>query len=226
MTGTARLNLAIVEDDSRYRESLRTLFTHARGFKLDGCFGSASEALQVLGDDSAEGPRWDLVLMDIELPGISGIAATRLVKARSPETLVVMLTVFEQPAMILEAICAGADGYLLKKSSPQELLQHLQEVAAGGSSLTAGVARTVLDLLRRSSGPGDAPVAGVPDPGLTPRELDVLRGLVKGLAYKQVAGELEISIDTVRMHIRSVYRKLQVHSVAGAVSRAIRERLV
>lgn len=213
------LALAIVEDDSRYRHSLETLFRHTPEFTLVGSFATAEEALERL---QAEQPKWQVLLMDIALPGRSGIETTRQVKRLSPTTLVVMLTVFEEPATILEAICAGADGYLLKKASPQELVQQLLVVAAGGGSLTPGIARTVLDLLREQHG-AQRPLADV---GLSPRELDVLRELTRGLAYKQVAAELGVSIDTVRTHIRGVYRKLQVHSVAEAVGRAIRERLV
>lgn len=216
--------VAIVEDDTRYRRSLETLFAHAPGFTLAGSYGSAEAALRA----REGGEAWGIVLMDVELPGMSGIEATRRLKRSPSPPLVVHLTVFEDPSVILEAICAGADGYLLKKSSSQELMQQLQVIVAGGAPLTAGVARTVLDLLRAGA-PGAVATAGaaarVPDPGLSPRELDVLRGLVRGYAYKQVAAELGVSLDTVRTHIRGIYRKLQVHSVAEAVTRAVRSGL-
>ncbi len=140
----------------------------------------------------------------------------------------VVLTVFEEPATVLEAICAGADGYMLKRVPPDELLEQVRAVVAGGSPITAGVARTVLALLRRMG--SEAPPARVPaSPSrltLSDREQEVLRGLVQGMAYKQVAERMQLSIDTVRSHVRSVYRKLQVHNVAEAVGRAIREGLV
>lgn len=218
------MRVGIVEDDSRYRESLRTLFEHARGFELAGAWNDAAEALAAF-----ERAPWDVTLMDVELPGMSGIEATRRVKAGHPDARVVMLTVFEEPATIVEAICAGADGYLLKKTAPHELLEQLRVIATGGAALTPEVARTVLALVR-----GDPPATGgaarsggaATDAGLSPREVDVLRALTRGLAYKQVASELGVSIDTVRTHVRGVYRKLQVHSVAEAVSRALREGLV
>jgi len=223
--GGSPVNVVIIEDDSRYRASLETLFRHAPGYRVLGCHGSATEAVRAA-EAVDGGPSWDLVLADIDLPGMNGIEATRRIKKLMPRTRVVVLTVFEEPATILEAICAGADGYLLKRTPPGELLEALESVAAGGAPLTAEVARTVLGLVRDAN-PGLAPSSTARDEDLrlTEREREVLRALVRGLAYKQVAAELEISIDTVRTHIRGVYRKLQVHSVAEAVSRAIRERL-
>lgn len=222
------MNVAIVEDDPRYRESLEMLLTHTPGMALAGSFSAASAAvrhLELMAEEGSEG-EWNLVLMDINLPGMNGIEAIRRLKEVAPDILVVMLTVFEEPGTILQAICAGADGYLLKKTGSAELLASLRVVAGGGAPLTSGVARSVLDLLRHStSGEFPAPGHAASPLHLTERERDVLRGLVRGLAYKQVAAELGVSLDTVRHHIRGIYRKLQVHSVAEAVSRAIRERL-
>ncbi|HEY6853049.1 MAG TPA: response regulator transcription factor, partial [Gemmatimonadales bacterium] len=181
-------------------------------------------ALAALGAAAAP---WDLVLMDLELPGMSGIEATRRVKALSPRTAVVVLTVFEEPATVLEAICAGADGYLLKRTPPERLLAELRSIFEGHSPLSGAVAHTVLDLVRRM-GPGSP----AEDPGsptrleLSEREQEVLRCLVDGMGYKQTAERLAVSLDTVRTYIRRIYGKLQVHSVAEAVSRAVRERLV
>lgn len=220
------MNVVVVEDDARYRDSLGALFGHTPGFRLVERFGAATDALRRIGDGTSPPPAWDLLLMDVDLPGMSGIEATRLVKRLLPDALVVVLTVFEEPNVILEAICAGADGYLLKKTPPAELVSQLKVVAAGGAPLTAGVARTVLQLVR------DPATGAEPQPNghggfqLTERERDVLRGLTRGLAYKQVADTLGLSLDTVRTHVRNIYRKLQVHSVAEAVSRAIRQRLV
>ncbi|MEZ4652538.1 MAG: response regulator transcription factor [Candidatus Eisenbacteria bacterium] len=219
MTAPDVLDIVVVEDDPRYRDSLATLLRHAPGFRLVGVYDSAVAAVEEL---STGDPKPHLVLMDLDLPGMRGSEATRRLKSRSPELLIVVLTVFEEPSPILEAVCAGADGYLLKRTPPAELLEQLRIVAGGGSPLTAGVARTVLDLLRgNESAHNDADSTG-----LSEREREVLRGLVDGLAYKQVADRLGISIDTVRTHVRGLYKKLQVHSVAEAVTRALREKLI
>jgi DNA-binding NarL/FixJ family response regulator len=216
------IRVVTIEDDPQYRSSLELLFRRSRDFELVGSFGSPDAALSRL-TDNGDTDDWQLVLMDVDLPGMDGIACTRRIKQRMPDTAVVVLTVFEERATIVEAICAGADGYLLKRTPASELLGQLRAIAEGGAPISAGIARTVLDLVRHL----DPAPAG--DPArfeLTHRELDVLRCLVQGMSYKRTAQQLDISLDTVRSHIRGVYSKLQVHSVAEAVSRALRERIV
>jgi DNA-binding NarL/FixJ family response regulator len=165
--------------------------------------------------------------MDLDMPGMNGVECTRRIKAALPGVRVVVLTVFEERATIIEAICAGADGYLLKRTSADDLLMQLRSVMAGGSPLSAGVARTVLEVVRQVNERAPARVAGSGPPiDLTGREREVLACLVRGMSYKAVAGSLNISIDTVRSHIRVIYGKLQVHSVAEAVGRALRNGLV
>ncbi len=231
----APIRVVAVEDDDRYRSSLEALLRHSSDFVPVRGFGSAEEALESVEAATDDGSNpWDLVLMDLDLPGMNGIQCTARMKALLPDVQVVVLTVFEERSRILEAICAGADGYLLKRTPVPELLHQLRAVVAGGSPLSAGVARTVLDLVRQLDGDGgeegtrEEPAASrnAQRLNLTPREREVLGCLVQGMSYKGTASALEISIDTVRSHIRSVYRKLQVHSVAEAVSRALRERLV
>ena len=226
------LNIVIIEDDPRYRHSLEALFNNTPGFRLGASFGSAHAMLQELENLQRVGkePSWQLALVDIELPGMNGIEGTRRLKKHLPDVTVVMLTVFEDPAVILEAITSGADGYLLKKTPAPELLAQLKAIASGGSPLTPDVARTVLSLLRENTpkrlGGKFFNAVSPTKLDLTERERAVLQGLVKGLSYKQVGTKLNLSIDTVRTHIRGVYRKLQVHNVAEAVARAIREKLV
>jgi two-component system, NarL family, nitrate/nitrite response regulator NarL len=235
------VRVVTVEDDERYRVSLEALLRHSTHFTPVGGFGSGEAAVSAAERARAEGAAlWDLVLMDLDLPGMNGIDCTGRLKALLPDASVVVLTVFEERARILEAICAGADGYLLKRTPADQLLAQLRSVVAGGSPLSAGVARTVLDLVRQIEGEGarrgERPrhpdAARRPEPSgaaridLTPREREVLSCLVQGMSYKGAASHLGISIDTVRTHIREVYRKLQVHSVAEAVSRAFRDGLV
>lgn len=220
-----------VEDDSRYRAGLSALLEFSDDFRLVGSFPSADAALAELRQRARRGGGgWcDLILMDIDLPGTDGIAATRSIKQLAPTTTVVVLTVFEESHTVLQAICAGADGYLTKRARPGEILDELRSVMSGGAPLSAGVARTVLTLLRREAGQRRAtspPLESGTRLALTKREHDVLECLVAGLSYKQVGHHLGISHDTVRSHVRNVYSKLQVHSVAEAVSRALREGLI
>lgn len=221
------VRVLIIEDDPRYREGLETLFRHTPGLELAASYADARQALRVLERSARLGDPApaDVMVTDLEMPHVDGIEGTRRLKALWPDLPVVVVTVFEEPATILNAICAGADGYLLKSTSARELIAQLKAVTAGGAPMTAGVARTVLALLRSQPGP-ETPVAPPSRLDLTDREQEVLRCLVNGNSYKQTAAELGVSIDTVRTHIRRLYKKLQVHSVAEAVSRAVREGLV
>ncbi len=220
-----KFRIAIIEDDRRYRVSLERLIASAQDLELAGSYGSAEDALRAaarLGDARP----WDLVLMDLELPGMSGMKATRRLKEWWPEVQVVALTVFEEPGTVLEAICSGADGYLSKSAAGREILEQARVVLAGGGSLTPGVARTLLELVRKPLPRPQNDTAAPSRMDLTQREQEVLRALVQGLAYKQIASTLGIAIDTVRSHVKNIYRKLQVHGLAEAVGRAIREKLV
>jgi DNA-binding NarL/FixJ family response regulator len=223
MGSSGVLRVLIVEDDRRYRHSLDTLVGNTPGLQLAGSFPAPLPALAWAG--RAGEPDFDVALLDIELPQLSGIEVARRLHALAPGAALVMLTVFEDPQTILEAICAGASGYLLKSSSARELVAQIHAAAAGGAPMTASVARSVLEITRRI---GAREATGAPPSRLelTSREQDVLRAFVRGLSYQQVAGELEVSIDTVRSHVRALYKKLQVHNVAAAVARALHERLV
>lgn len=218
------VRVAIVDDDAPYRGAIADLLKLESSFQVVASFGEARPLLAAA--DKTPPPAWDLVLMDIEMPGLDGISAARELKARLPEALVVMLTAFEEPDRIVRAILAGADGYLVKRSDAREVLEEIRAVVAGGSPMTPSVARSVLATVRAGMPlPADSP-DGLARYGLSEREADVLRALVSGKGYKEIAYDLHISVDTVRSHIRKVYRKLQVHSAPEAVARAIRERLV
>ncbi|MFN7965606.1 MAG: response regulator transcription factor [Acidobacteriota bacterium] len=216
--------IAIVEDNRYYRDGLELLLSQEPDFEVATCVDSAEPLLamaRVAAADRVSAP-WSLVVMDIELPGANGIDATRELKALFPELHVMVVTSFEEPSRILAAIVAGADGYIVKRADLEEILDELRTVVAGGAPMTPGVARTVMSLLRENS-PSAPPL---PAKTLTDRELDVLRCLVKGASYKIVAVDLDMSLDTVRTHVRSIYRKLQVHNVAEAVSKALKQRIV
>jgi DNA-binding NarL/FixJ family response regulator len=207
---------------------METFVRDLPGFALAASYGRAEAALRHLEDTltSGDGPPWDLVLMDLELPGLDGMAATRRLRAMAPAVSVVVLTVFEDAATVLEAICAGADGYLVKRSSAPTLRLQLASIVEEGAPMTPGVARTLLTFVREGSDGGASGGSRPTRLDLTAREQDVLRCIVRGRSYRQAAEDLAISLETVRTHIRHLYRKLQVHTVAEAVGLAIRKRLI
>ena len=219
-----KTRIAIVEDDPNYRMGLAELLGADPSFVVEDTFPAATPLVERLEQPDST-PPWDLVIMDLGLPGLSGIDAIRRLKQRHATLPIVAFTVFEEPATILDAICAGADGYLLKRTPADELLTQLQAVVAGGSPLTPGVARIVLEVVRRhETGPGGRkPERQL---GISGREREVLLLLAEGMIHKQVADQLGISLETVRTYVRRIYEKLQVRTVAQAVSRAIRERLI
>ncbi|MBL4586861.1 MAG: response regulator transcription factor, partial [Flavobacteriales bacterium] len=151
---------------------------------------------------------------------VNGIQGLKIIKQYRPETHVIMLTVFDQNEHVFDAMCAGANGYLLKKSPPAEIINAIDEVMTGGAPMTPAIAKKVLSFFAQQN--------NVPkqENALTPKETEVLKLLVDGFSYKMIAAELEISIDTVRSHIKNIYRKLQVNSMTEAVAKAIRQRLV
>lgn len=221
------LRVAIVDDNPRFRATMEKFVQVLPGFSFSAAFGTAGEALDLVerGIANTGTPPWDLVLMDLELPRISGIDATRRMKALAPGLFVVVLTVFEDPATILEAIAAGADGYLVKRSSAPQLRTQLNAIVQDGAPMTPGVARTVLAFVRERT--TAAHTGGTATRlNLTSREQDVLRCIVRGRSYQQTADDLGVGIETVRSHVRNLYRKLQVRNVAEAVALAIRKKLI
>ena len=207
------IRVAIVEDHDDFREGLCHLIQNTEGFKCVGAFTSVEEALRKF-------PESDIVLMDIGLPGKSGVEGAQLVKQQHPETRVVMLTVFEDDTHLFEAILAGADGYILKKTSPARILQAVEEAAGGGMPMTPRIARQIVELFKHY-----AP-AKTTDFSLTSREKEILHLLVEGLNYGMIAERLFISLDTVRNHIRHIYEKLHVHSKSQAVAKAIKNKVL
>lgn len=205
------IHVAIVDDDAALREHIAGYLHAAGGFRCTGAYASAEEALARL-----PAVRPDVVLMDINLGGMDGIECVRRLKGLMPEAQVLMLTVFEDTDRIFQALAAGATGYLLKRMAPPKLLEAIRDVHAGGSPMSAPIARKVVQSFQSASTrPGAAPT-------LSPREQAVLHGLAEGLAYKQIAGHLGVSIHTVRNYIRRIYEKLHVQSRTEAVAKFLR----
>ena len=210
-----RIPVAIVEDNSDLREGLAQLIQGTPGYQCVGAFGDCS---QFLGSLDKLHP--SVVLMDVGLPGMSGIEGVKKLKARLPEVEVLMLTVFEDDQKIFDSLCAGASGYLLKKTPPARILEAIQEIHEGGAPMSAKIARRVLQMFQ-STPPTTSPTAQ-----LTDREQQVLAGLVRGMSYKMIASEYSISIDTVRSHVRHIYEKLHVNSKVQAITLAMKNKLL
>jgi len=199
------ITVAIVEDDKGLREDLAGFINSRRGLRCTATFGTAEEALQAL---PAKPP--DVVLMDIHLPGMSGIEAIAALQPRLPDTQFMVLTVFEESEKIFAALRAGASGYLLKRAAPSELAEAIEQVHAGGSPMSPQIARQVVRFFQTQARAGSRGSADVE--GLTDRERDLLALLARGKPYKAISDQLGISVDTVRSHIRRIYKKLHVHS--------------
>lgn len=229
MNVPASIRMAVVEDDPRFRSSLARLLRSLPGYELLNTYASAAPLLEIARKAHRLDmlPAWDLVLTDLGLPDIDGVELTRELKLLFPALRVIVLSVFEDPANVLAAICAGADGYLLKSVSSDELIAQLEQIGQRNALLSTALAGTVLRLVRESHKSSFIAASNLPrDLGLSLRQLDVLRALVDGLSYREIGERLAISIDTVRGHIRQIYTTLQVHNVAEAVSYALRHRLV
>jgi DNA-binding NarL/FixJ family response regulator len=202
------IKIAIVEDDVRVRVSLARLIDSTAGFTCVSQHPTAENALVEL-----KVTRPDVVLMDINLPSMSGVECVRRLKEMLPETQVVMLTVYENTNVIFSALAAGASGYLLKKSSPDQLIEAVRDVHAGGSPMTSHIARKVVASFQQANSPGNEYEK------LSLREQEVLDCLAKGFLYQEIAEQLKISYATVHTHIRHIYKKLQVRSRTEAVTR-------
>lgn len=202
------IRVSIVEDDARVRASLARLIDGAPRFRCVSQHESAERAIAEL-----PAVRPDVVLMDINLPGMSGVDCVRRLKVLLPGTQVVMLTVYEDTDLIFAALAAGATGYLLKRTPPDELLDGIRDVHRGGSPMTGHIARKVVQSFR------DADRGGTDGDALSPREREVLDHLAQGYLYKEIAARLAISYDTVHTYVRRIYEKLQVHSRTEAVAK-------
>src|SRR5260370_40185840 len=211
----ANIHVAIVEDERRTREGLRDLIEGSEGFLCMNAWGSMEDAL------ASEWPApLNVILLDLGLPGMSGIEGIPMLRKRCPGTALVVLTVYDDNDRVFRALCAGATGYLLKNTPPVKLLEGLRDAVNGGAPMSPEIARRVVDIFRKFHPPERA------NYDLTPHELRLLKLLVEGHSYKTAAVQLRVSINTIAFHIQNIYGKLQVHSKSEAVARPLNKDLL
>lgn len=208
------IRLLIYEDNSRLRQSLEILLSNGSGFEVVGAFDNCDRV-----EKQAEELKPELVVMDIDMPGIGGIEGVKILKSNFPDIKVVMHTVFDDDNRIFDCICAGADGYLLKNTSPVKLIQALHELIDGGAPMSPFVAQKVFQHFRKQEGK-------TKEYNLTAREQEILELLVKGNSYKMIADKSFVTIDTVKKHLQNIYHKLHVNCGTEAVAKAIQHKIV
>ncbi len=204
------INISIVEDDKLIREALRDFINEEDRLK---CIGSYPDCESALDDLNKNRP--DVMLMDIELPGMSGIEGVKKIKEKFPKIDIIMLTVHEDLSLVFQALSAGACGYLDKSSTEEKIIESIKEIYDGGAPMSYKIAKLVVSSFQKKT-----------ETELTPREMDVLNLLCDGHSYKEIAYKLFISVGTIRHHIKSIYFKLHVHSKSEAVAKALKERIV
>jgi DNA-binding NarL/FixJ family response regulator len=209
------ISVAIIEDDRATREGLAMLINGTQGYRCVATFRSVEDALR-----SITGNAPDVLLLDIDLPGMSGSDGVSLLKQKYSSVEILMLTVYAEEAKVFESICNGACGYLLKETPPARLLEAISEAHRGGAPMSPEIARKVVTLFQKTGPPEKV------DGRLTPQELRLLKLLVEGYSYQGAADRLKVSVNTVRDYIRSIYDKLHVHSRSEAVAKALRSRII
>lgn len=215
MKNGTNIKTAVVEDIRDIREGLATLINFTDGFTCAGSYRSMEEAIPRIKNNVP-----DVLLSDIGLPGMNGIEGIGILKEQFPEMTVLMLTIYDDDERIFDAICAGASGYMLKRTSPAKILENIREAVSGGAPMSPEVASRVIKLFREVRPPERV------DYDLTPHETRLLKLLVEGHNYTTAAEELSVSYNTIKFHMRHIYEKLQVHSKSEAVAKALQNRLV
>ncbi len=208
-----KIKLCVFDDNDKVRDALAlVLMSAADRIEIYGSYADGNNVEENLAQSSP-----DVILMDIDMPGINGVEAVKRAKKIMPQVQIIMFTVFENEDLIFQSICAGASGYLLKNAQPQKIIDSILEVTEGGAPMTPGIARKVLERMQ-----------GITknNYNISARENDVLSYLVQGLSHKMIADKCHISYETVRSHIKKIYEKLHVGSMTEAVAKAINERLV
>jgi len=214
-TATSRpVAVWVIEDNHTFRKTVARVLSAQEDMECPQAFANAEAALDALRGGAVP----DVILVDVELPGLNGIEAVKAIKSICPSTRVVMLTAFDDPDKIFRAVCAGASGYLLKTAPIERIVESVHEALAGGAPLTPQVARSVLQMFASFVQPSQ-------DYGLTEREQHILELMTQGLIKKEIADKLELSYHTVDTHLRNIYTKLHVHSRTGAVAKALKEKL-
>lgn len=211
------IKVILYEDNPDMREGLSTLLAFTNNMELAGSFINCNDC-----DIHIQALRPDVILMDIEMPETNGLDGIRSIRRINTDVRIIVLTVFEDNQNVFDAICAGANGYLLKKSSPQQIIDAIYDALAGGAPMTSSIASKVLRLLQDTS----LSTQQQENYGLTKREKEILNSLVNGNSYKMIAAEQDITIDTVKSHLKKIYQKLQVHSQTEAVAKALKNKIV
>jgi len=211
------INVAIVEDNTTIREGLAALINGTDGYKCVGAFGDVESFLPKINVLNI-----NVVLMDIGLPGMNGIEGVKNAIKKNPDINVLMLTIYEESEFVFDALCSGACGYLVKKTPPARLLEAIKDANDGGSPMSSRIARQVITAFKEGKGI----LSQEKDFDLSDREVEVLNLLAEGYNYQEIAENLYISVDTVRHHIRNIYKKLHVHSQSEAVAKAIRKKII
>lgn len=209
--------ITIFDDNRNIRESITMLLDTVADFQVVGSYSHVLDSL-----DNVRESKPDVILMDIEMPGMTGIEAVSIIKKEWPQILILMQTVFEDDDRVFDSICAGASGYILKNHLNYRLVESIRELQQGGSPMSPLIARKVLAKLQTSH----TKQLPAPEYNLTPREKEVLTCIVNGLSYKMIADQLHISYETVRSHVKKIYEKLHVASLTEAVAKAINQRIV
>jgi DNA-binding NarL/FixJ family response regulator len=212
------IRVCIFDDNKKVRDALGMIIKGTEGLEWRGSFPDCSNLIKDYEKSAA-----DVVLMDIQMPGVSGIDAVKHLKSKFPEVKILMLTNFDDDEKVFSSICFGASGYLLKNTSPVKIVEAIKEVYEGGAPMTPVIAQKVLQMFRKNPPSNSTPER---DYNLSPREKEVLECLVKGMSLKMVGETLFISYDTVRTHIKHIYEKLHVVSMTEAVAKVINERLL